>query len=172
MHTAPSGQIDATGLRIGIAVSQYYQDITRSMRDSAVETYLKAGGAADGLMQIEAAGAFELTAIARALAALHGPTGKPALDAIVALGCIITGQTTHDQYIANAVTHGLTSITVQTGVPIAFGVLTCQTLQQARERTLEAENVGHRNKGAEAMIAAIRTATTLRSLSNTKERRS
>ncbi|MHC4141592.1 MAG: 6,7-dimethyl-8-ribityllumazine synthase, partial [Planctomycetota bacterium] len=56
------------------------------------------------------------------------------IDAVVALGCVVSGETTHDRYIASAVAHGLTMITVQTGVPVAFGVLTCQNMDQARAR--------------------------------------
>lgn len=135
----------ASGLRIAVVVSQYHDKITGALRDGAVERFTAAGGKADDLMVITVPGAFELTAGCKALAEL----GE--VDAIVALGCVITGETTHDQYIAHAVAQGITQIIVQSGVPIAFGVLTCQTLEQAQARAGGA--VG--NKGDEAMAAAI-----------------
>ena len=86
-------------------------------------------------------------------------------DAVVALGCIISGETDHDRHIASAVATGLTMITVDTSVPVAFGVLTCRTLEQALARA-----GGDRgNKGAEAMAAAIETARTLRGLRRMQE---
>jgi 6,7-dimethyl-8-ribityllumazine synthase len=150
--------VDAAGLRIGVAVSRYHSEMTDSMRDAAIEMYVRAGGRPDDLMIVPTAGAFELPAICRAMAALQTRTGRPALDGAVAIGCIISGQTTHDQYLAQAVTHGLSTITAVTGFPIAFGVLTCQTIEQARARSILAGQPGssHRvNKGAEAMAAAI-----------------
>jgi 6,7-dimethyl-8-ribityllumazine synthase len=100
---------------------------------------------------VEAPGAFELTAVCRALAA------RGDLDAVAAIGCIISGETTHDRYLASAVAQGLTMITVQTGVPIAFGVLTCQSPEQATARA-----TGTRSKGAEAMSAAIEACRAVR----------
>jgi 6,7-dimethyl-8-ribityllumazine synthase len=167
---AAAEKVNATGLRVGIATSRYHTTITESMRQSAVEAFIMAGGEPHDLVESSAAGAFELTAIVQALAAMETRTGKPAFDAIVALGCIITGQTTHDQHIANSVTQGLTSIMLETGIPIAFGVLTCQSLEQARQRTIDADKSGGRNKGAEAMEAALQSARTIRELRNMKGR--
>lgn len=148
MHVELKDNLDARGLRMGVAVSRYHHAITESLREAAVVQFTSAGGDADDLLIVAAPGSFELTAVCRALA--H----RGDLHAVVALGCILTGQTTHDQYLAQAVAQGLTSITVQTGVPIAFGVLTCQSMEQARERAGGA----HGNKGAEAMAAAIAAA--------------
>jgi 6,7-dimethyl-8-ribityllumazine synthase len=144
MDASTPSDIDAGGLRIGLAVSAYHADVTGPMRDAAVRAFLAAGGAEKDLREIEAPGAFELTAVCRALAA------RGDLDAVAAIGCIISGETAHDRYLASAVATGLTMITVQTGTPIAFGVLTCQTPEQARARS-----TGPRGKGAEAMRAAI-----------------
>ena len=143
----------ADGLRIGLAVSRYHAEITDAMRAAAVRQFIDAGGAEKDLRIVDVPGAFELTAVCRALAA------RGDLDAIVAIGCIISGQTTHDRYIASAVAQGLTMITVQTGVPIAFGVLTCQGPEQARARAS-----AKRNKGAEAMAAAIETCRAVRAV--------
>lgn len=145
---------NADGLRIAIAVSLYHEQITLAMRDAAVEQFAAAGGLDDDLCVVMVPGAFELTAAANALAK------RDDIDAVVALGCIISGETNHDQYIANAVAQGLTMITVQTGVPVAFGVLTCQSLEQAQARAGGDKG----NKGAAAMIAAIKTVRTIQSL--------
>lgn len=138
----------ARGLRVAVVVSQYHADITDALREGAVARFHAACGLAHDLTVIPAPGAFELIAICKALAE------RGDIDAIVALGCIITGETTHDQYIAHAVAGGISSVITQTGVPIAFGVLTCQNFEQARARA--GGEVG--NKGDEAMAAAIATA--------------
>jgi 6,7-dimethyl-8-ribityllumazine synthase len=167
MHADPAANTDARALRIGIAVSRYHHDITESMHRGAVDAFSRAGGDPANLLTVHAPGSFELVAVCRALAWHEDEEGEPKLDAIVALGCIITGQTLHDQYIANAVAQGLVGITVDTGVPVAFGVLTCQTMDQARARAgLAPPQPGKpsHNKGAEAMIAAIEAAHAVRSL--------
>jgi 6,7-dimethyl-8-ribityllumazine synthase len=153
MYTQVPSSSTADGLRIGLVVSRYHEHVTDALYDGAVQHHEQAGGRADDLVVVRSPGSFELVAICRALAHDGG------FDAIVALGCIITGETTHDQYIAGSVAQGLTDITVSTGVPIAFGVLTCRTLEQARERAGGDKG----NKGAEAMAAAIETANAIRS---------
>ncbi len=112
------------------------------------------GGEQDDLEVAEVPGAFELIAAASAFAK------RGDIDAVVALGCIITGETTHDQYIAHAVASGIAQSIVETGVPIAFGVLTCQTLEQAAERAGGCKG----NKGEEAMLAAIESARALEAI--------
>jgi 6,7-dimethyl-8-ribityllumazine synthase len=167
MHETSSVQLDASSLRIGIAISRYHREITDGLLAGAVDVFQQAGGDQRNLQVIDAPGAWELTAICRAMSLLEGDTGRPALDAIVTLGCILSGETTHDQCIAQSVTQGLTAITLQSGVPIAFGVLTCQTMEQARVRAGLAKDGlrgGTSNKGAEAMQAAIAAATTVRDL--------
>jgi 6,7-dimethyl-8-ribityllumazine synthase len=158
MHTQTSSTLDATNLRIGIAASRYHAEVTDSMCKAAADTFLRCGGNQHNLHVVHAAGTFELTAVCRAMAALADRSHRPAFDALVAIGCVITGETNHDQYIAQSVVQGLTSITVETGLPIAFGVLTCQTLDQARAR---ASSGNGQNKGEEAMIAAIQSAATI-----------
>lgn len=147
---------------MAIVVSRYHSEVTSALRDAAVKMFKAAGGAEDDLLVVETSGSFELTAVCAELADI----GRH--DGIVALGCIISGETTHDQYIAQAVASGLTSIAAQSGLPIAFGVLTCQTIDQARARAGGDKG----NKGAEAMIAAIETAQTIRALRSSRGRRS
>jgi len=138
----------ADGLRIGLAVSTYHAEITDSMRRAAESAFAAAGGDASDLYVLEVPGAFELIAAARALAE------REDIDAIVALGCVIRGETWHDRAIVNAVASGLSAIIVESGLPVAFGVLTCENFEQAKERAGGSKG----NKGAEAMHAAIMTA--------------
>jgi 6,7-dimethyl-8-ribityllumazine synthase len=160
MHVQSPTTLDASKLHIGIAVSRYHVDITDSMCRAATDIFIGSGGNQHNLHVVEAPGAFELTAICRALAVLHDRTGRPSFDALVALGCVITGETNHDEYLADSVVQGLTAITVETGIPIAFGVLTCQSIDQARARSSTTGK--DTNKGAEAMTAAIQSATTIK----------
>ncbi|MBG84800.1 MAG: 6,7-dimethyl-8-ribityllumazine synthase [Phycisphaerae bacterium] len=149
--------LEADTLRIAIVTSSYHAEITGPLRRAAEQAFLDAGGQPDRLICIESPGTFELTAICRGLTV---DKGHRTPDAVVALGCVITGETTHDRYICQSVSEGLTNLTIQTGVPIAFGVLTCQTMEQAKSRS----GGEHGNKGLEAMHAAIRTAHVIRGL--------
>ncbi|TVQ53309.1 MAG: 6,7-dimethyl-8-ribityllumazine synthase, partial [Phycisphaerales bacterium] len=105
---------------------------------------------------------FELVSIAAAIAR------QGQVDAIVAIGCVITGETPHDQYICSAVANGLAQISVETGIPVAFGVLTCQTMGQARNRAGGRQG----NKGEEAMTAAIEAAGAVRQVRELTDGRS
>ena len=134
--------------------------ITTALRAGAVKQFTDAQGVEADLRVVPAPGTFELTAVCKALINGGG------LDAVVALGCVISGETTHDTYIATAVAHGLTELTLATGVPVTFGVLTCQTIDQARARAGGPRG----NKGAEAMAAAIETTVILKSLAGQRER--
>ncbi|UCD76071.1 MAG: 6,7-dimethyl-8-ribityllumazine synthase [Phycisphaerales bacterium] len=154
MYTEVKTSSGAKGRRIGIVVSQYHDKITTALRDAAIEKFIEAGGMEENLIVAPAPGAFELPAIAHAL------IQRGDLDAVVAIGCILTGETLHDRYIAQAVAEGLTAITARTGIPIAFGLLTCQTMAQAKARA--GGEVG--NKGTEAMAAAIETINTLQAI--------
>ena len=156
MFSEPKPGTRAKGLRIGVAVSRYHAEITDAMHDAAQAHFVAAGGRAEDLAWAAAPGAYELVAICRALAV------RGDLDAVVALGCIITGETTHDRYLASAVAHGLVQVTVASGVPVAFGVLTCQDLEQARARAGGSRG----NKGAQAMAAAIEAAGAIRAIAS------
>lgn len=171
MYDQSHATIDARDMRIGIALSRYHSEISQSLHKAAVETFLQAGGNQEHLTIAAVPGSFELTAMCRVLACRKTPADELALDAIVALGCVIRGQTHHDQCIIQSLVQGLTAITVQTGVPIAFGVLTCQNLEQAQARSTMAAGRGSVNKGAEAMQAAIQTVDAIRSIQSTRSRR-
>lgn len=150
----------AAGLRIGLVVSRYHIDITSAMRRAAIDAFTEAGGRDGDLVGVEAPGAFELPVMVATLAR------RDDIDAVVAVGCVITGETTHDQHIAQAVAGGLTAVSVETSTPVTFGVLTCRNLDQARERAGGAKG----NKGADAMRAAIEAVCVLRELTTEKRR--
>jgi 6,7-dimethyl-8-ribityllumazine synthase len=147
-------ELSAQGLRVGLVVSRYHGAITASLRGGAERAFLEAGGAPEDLIVMEAPGSYELPVLCRALVLETG------VDAAVALGCIITGETPHDRYIAQAVASGLMTVAAETGTPVSFGVLTCATLEQAKARA----GGSHGNKGAEAMLAAIEAASAIRGL--------
>ncbi len=134
--------------RFAIAVSEYNRHITGKLLDGAVST-LQAAGVADNAIDVAwAPGAFELPLIAQKLA----QTGRYA--AVLCLGAVIRGDTTHDQHINRAVSLAFTQISLATGVPVLFGVLTCNSLEQAIHRA--GGNKG--NKGQECAEAALKLA--------------
>jgi len=160
MHIRRQADSDATGLRLAIAVSGYHRDITDALCAGAVEAFTKAGGTEDALLIAPAPGTFELTAVSQALAA------RPDVDGVVALGCVIRGETSHDQHLARAVANGLTRIALDTGKPVSFGILTCDTKHQARARAGGEKG----NKGIEAMEATIDTIRSINAIAKTPGR--
>jgi 6,7-dimethyl-8-ribityllumazine synthase len=152
MQSPSTNTYDSSGMKIAILVSSYHDEITNKLAQGAVSAYLDAGGKKDSYEIIEVAGAWELPVIAKKISMLGN------FDAILALGCIITGETTHDKVIANGIANGLMQVALDWGHPVSMGVLTCQTIEQAKERA--GGSCG--NKGIEAMHAAIQTETTLR----------
>ena len=144
----PAPLPDASPFRFAVVVSRFNEDVTGSLRDAAIAA-LKEAGATDSHVHLFAVpGAFEVPQAARAAA----ETGR--FDAIICLGCIIRGETPHFDYIASAVAHGITDAAADTGVPMAFGVLTTDSLEQAAARS----GPGPDNKGREAAAAAIEMA--------------
>jgi 6,7-dimethyl-8-ribityllumazine synthase len=133
--------------RVAVIVSRYNGSVTGALLEGARSEYRVRGGDPADLDVFEAPGTYELPVLALAAA----ETGR--YRGVVALGCLIKGETRHDRYIADAVAHGLVQVSLQTGVPVAFGVLTVNSPKQARERA-----GGERgNKGAEAMGAVLAT---------------
>lgn len=150
----PAVLAGAAPFRFAVVVSRFHARITASLREAAVAA-LKEAGALDANVQvILVPGAFEIPQAARAAA----ETGR--FDAVVCLGCIIRGETPHFEYIASAVAHGIMTASGDTGIPMAFGVLTANTEEQARARAAS----GAGNKGREAAAAAIEMAALHRSL--------
>jgi 6,7-dimethyl-8-ribityllumazine synthase len=137
-----------------MVVSKYNDFVTDRLQTGALAALAAAGVADDDITIVRVPGAFEIPAAARQAAA----TGR--FDAIVCLGCLIRGATPHFEYISSAVAHGLTDAAGATGVPMAFGVLTTNSVEEALERAVE----GPSNKGWEAAVAAVEMATLMAQL--------
>lgn len=137
----------AADRRIAVVVSRYNADVTDRLLDGARGAFLHAGGKPDRLVVVEAPGAWELPILVRAAA--HSRR----FDAVVALGCIIKGETSHDRHLAHAVCDGLMRVSIDSGVPVTLGVLTVDSEKQALARAGGAEG----NKGADAVNAALAT---------------
>ena len=146
------GSVAATDGRFAIVVSRFNEDITSGLLSGARSTLVEAGISGDHLTVIHVPGAFEIP-----VAALRAArTGQ--FDAVICLGCLIKGDTMHFEYIAEATSQGIMNVSISTGVPIAFGVLTTITDEQAAARSAP----GPQNKGREAALAAIEMATLFR----------
>lgn len=139
---------DAADMSFGIVVSDYHNDITYKLYEGAVATLLKHGAKEENIHTVQVPGAFELTAGARML------VNKHKADAVICLGCVIKGETPHNDYINMAVAQGLTNLSIATGRAFLYGVLTPNTHQQALDRA----GGKHGNKGIEAAQTAIRMA--------------
>ncbi|WP_129662969.1 6,7-dimethyl-8-ribityllumazine synthase [Phytoactinopolyspora endophytica] len=150
---APALKLDAGDVRVAVVAAQWHQTVMDGLVDGALAA-LKEAGADDPLL-VRVPGSFELPVAAARLA-------RAGYDAVVALGVVIRGGTPHFDYVCQAATEGLTRVSIQTGVPVGFGVLTCDNEQQALDRAgLEHSR---EDKGREAAEAAVATALTLRSL--------
>jgi 6,7-dimethyl-8-ribityllumazine synthase len=140
--------------RFALIVSRFNDAITGRLAAGARAALLEAGATEEHITTLTVPGAFELPQAARGA----GETGR--FEAIVCLGCVIRGETPHFEYISSAVAHGLMEAAGETGVPIAFGVLTTDTLEQAEARAGE----GRDNKGFEAAAAAVEMVALFRTL--------
>jgi 6,7-dimethyl-8-ribityllumazine synthase len=150
----PAADLRADGLRFAVIVSRFNERVTRSLLAAALDTLAGRGASRDAVAVHEVPGSFEIPQAARRVA----EAGK--VDAVVCLGCLIRGATPHFEYIASAVAHGLMDASGQTGVPMAFGVLTTNTVEEALERAGD----GPENKGREAALAAIEMARLFRAI--------
>lgn len=156
---APKVTVDGTGLRVVVVAASWHERVMDGLLAGARRALAESGA---DWTEVRVPGSFELP-VAAARAA--GVGGGPAADAVVALGVVIRGGTPHFEYVCAAATSGLTDVSVRTGVPVGFGVLTCDDETQALDRAgLEGSR---EDKGAEAVEAAIATAVTLRSLAPT-----
>ena len=152
--TPPATLPAAAGYRFAVIVSRFNPSITDALREGARSALHEAGAKLEDIQELAVPGAFELPQAARCAA----ETGR--FDAIVCLGCVIRGETPHFEYISSAVAHGIMAAAGETGVPIAFGVLTTDTQAQAEERA----RPGRDNKGWEAAAAALEMAVLFRTL--------
>jgi len=142
---AIEGSLSAAGKRFAIVVSRFNSFITERLFQSAYDGLLRSGAKKKDIALVRVPGAFEIPIAARQLA----EAGK--YDAIVCIGCLLRGDTAHYDVIVNEVTRGIGQSAQETGVPHAFGVLTCETLEQAIDRA----GLKMGNKGFEAALAAV-----------------
>ena len=136
---------DARNLHVALIVAQYHRDVTDRLRQGAMAGLQQAGTDDEDVEVVEVPGTFEIPLAARCAA----ESGR--FNAVVCLGCVIKGETAHFEFIASAVAHGITAASAETGIPMTFGVLTTNSLDEAMART----NDGPSNKGWEAAVAAI-----------------
>lgn len=144
------GSTDARGLRIGVVVSRFNEFITEALSKGALEALEQHNCPHENILFVKVPGAYELPLAAKEMA--------PHCDAIVALGAVVRGDTPHFEYVAAAASDGLQRVSLETGVPISFGVLTTDDMQQAMDRAGGKSG----NKGAEAAEAAIEMANLLK----------
>ena len=150
-YAAAEGDLDAADMRVAIAVARFNQDITEQLLEGA-QRALEKYGARDVLVAW-VPGAFELPLVAHRLA-------SGGFDAVVCLGAVIRGETAHFEYVAGEAAAGITRASLDTGVPVIFGVLTVDNREQAQDRLGGKE--GH--KGEEAALTAIEMVSLLRAL--------
>lgn len=137
---------DTHEVRVAVCYSEWNSDITHALRDGAVRTLIEAGLSNEQVSVFAVPGAFELTHAASKCLALGN-----VFDAVIILGCVIRGETSHYDLICNAVANGVTSLNLQASKPVIFGLVTTENKQQALARS--GGNLG--NKGSEAAIAAL-----------------
>jgi 6,7-dimethyl-8-ribityllumazine synthase len=146
------GDLNATGLRFGVIASRFNDEIVSGLLDGAVECLTRHGARDEDVDLYRVPGAFEIPTLARELVSRY--------DAVIALGCLLRGDTPHFDFISAQVTNELSRVAVDARSPVAFGVITCNTYEQAAERSAK----GSGNKGWEAALAAIEMANLWRAL--------
>src|SRR5574341_1103849 len=154
------GELAAKALRLAIVVSRFNSFITERLLSGALDALTRAGADEKKVEVVRVPGSFEIPVAAKTLA----QSGR--YDAVITLGCIIRGETQHFDYISAEVTRGIQLAALETGVPMAFGVLTTDSLEQAVDRA----GAKSGNKGAEVALAAIEMANLLRSTRRGKKR--
>jgi 6,7-dimethyl-8-ribityllumazine synthase len=148
------GKLDASGLKFGVIVSRFNNFVTDKLLEGALDALKLHGGADENIDVVRVPGAFEIPLIAEKMAA----GGK--YDALICLGAVIRGDTPHFDYIAEAVTNGLSRVMLEHCLPVAFGVLTTNNVEQAMERA----GAKMENKGFESALTAIEMATLNRTI--------
>ncbi len=139
------GKLDAKGLRFGLVVSRFNSFIVDRLVEGALDTLVRHGAEETNLTVVKVPGAFELPLVAKKMA------GSGKYDALICLGAVIRGGTPHFEYVSSEMTKGIASASLESGLPIAFGVLTTDSVEQAIERA--GTKAG--NKGVEAAMSAI-----------------
>jgi 6,7-dimethyl-8-ribityllumazine synthase len=153
-HKVFEGQLDARGLRFALIVSRFNSFVTERLLAGALDALQRTGAEESGIEIVRVPGSWEMPAAAAVLAR------QKRFDAIICLGAVIRGETPHFDYIAAEAAKGLAQVSMETGVPVAFGVLTTNTLEQAIDRA----GAKGGNKGFEAAMTAVEMANLLKAL--------
>ena len=148
------GELQAKGFKFGIIVSRFNDFITSRLLEGATDALLRHGAKDDDIEVVRVPGAFEIPLIAKKLAS------KGTFQAVICLGTVIRGATPHFDYVASEVSKGIAAASLETGVPIAFGIITADTIEQAVERA--GAKAG--NKGWDAAVTAIEMAQVIKRL--------
>jgi 6,7-dimethyl-8-ribityllumazine synthase len=148
------GELQAKGLKFGIIVSRFNDFITTKLLDGAVDALIRHGAEEEDIEIVKVPGSFEIPLIAKRLAS------KGKYNALICLGTIIRGATPHFEYVASEVSKGIAAVSLEIGIPIAFGVITSDTIEQAIERA--GSKAG--NKGWDAALTAIEMAQVLKKI--------
>jgi len=148
------GKLSAEGLKFGIVVGRFNSFITERLLEGAIDCIIRHGGSEENIEIVKVPGSFEIPLTAKKLA----KSGK--YDAVICLGAVIRGSTPHFDYVANEVTKGIAQVSLETEVPISYGILTTDTIEQAVERA--GTKMG--NKGFDAAMVAIEMANVLKSI--------
>jgi 6,7-dimethyl-8-ribityllumazine synthase len=148
------GDLQAKGLKFGIVISRFNEFITGKLLDGAKDALIRHGAKEEDIDIVKVPGSFEIPLIAKKMAA------KETYNAVICLGTVIRGATPHFDYISAEVSKGIATVSMETGVPVAFGVLTCDTIEQAVERA----GTKSGNKGWDAALTAIEMARLLKNL--------
>jgi 6,7-dimethyl-8-ribityllumazine synthase len=154
MSQTIEGNLDARGLKFAIVLSRFNSFITDRLLAGAEDALKRSGAGADDVVVLKVPGSWELPAAAKALAA------QKRFDAIIALGAVIRGETPHFDHVANQAASGLAAVQLETGLPVAFGVLTTNTVEQAIDRAGGKSG----NKGFDAAMTAVEMADLMRRL--------
>jgi 6,7-dimethyl-8-ribityllumazine synthase len=144
-----AGKLDAKGLTFGIVLSRFNSRVTEVLLNGALDGITRLGGSRDNVTVVRVPGSFEITQGLRMLA-----QGKSAPDALIALGALVRGETPHFDQLALVVTRDIAAVAAESGIPVADGVLTTDTLEQAMERAGGKSG----NKGFEAAMTAVEMA--------------
>ncbi len=152
------GKMDATGMRFGLVVSQFNSLITERLQAGAIDALCRHGVREEDIVVVQVPGAFDIPLFAKKMAV----SGR--YDALVCLGAVIKGETPHFDYISAAMTQGIKEVMLTHGLPVTFGVLTTESMEQALDRA--GGKAG--NKGAEAALAAVEMLNTLKELERTE----
>ncbi len=154
MPTFIEGNLDAKGLTVGIVVSRFNSFICERLLEGAIDALVRHGASEADITVARIPGAFEIPLAAKAMIA------SKKFDAVICLGAVIRGSTPHFEYVSSEVSKGVASVSLDSGVPVAFGVLTTDTIEQAVERA--GTKAG--NKGFEAAVTAIETVNVIKAL--------